>query len=68
MGNAGGLRKDGTWKLETLGLILGLSFLCCVALDKSLDFSVLQCFSPLKWKWWEFLPPRFVMRFKKERT
>lgn len=52
-----GVRGGGPWKLETLGLVRGLSFLCCVALDKSLDFSVLPCFSPLKWKRWGFLPP-----------
>lgn len=66
--NEGALRKNGTWKPETLGLILGLSFLCCVTLDKSLNLSGLQYFSALTWKWWESLPPRFVVRFKKERT
>lgn len=54
---AAGESGDGPWKLETLGLVRGLSFLCCVALGKSLDFSVLPCFSPLKWKRWGFLPP-----------
>lgn len=45
-----------TWKLETPDLILlcgfVMSFLCYVALEKSLDFSVLRCFSSLEWKWW----------------
>ena len=61
MRHEGKLRKISIWKPETLGLLLGLSFLCCVALEKSLGLSGLQRFSPLAWRWWEFLLPRFVM-------
>ena len=68
IGGGGGVQKEWHLKARHPTFILGLSFLCCVTLGKSLDLSELRFFSALKWKLCEFLPLSFVVRFKGERS
>ena len=50
IGGGGGVQKEWHLKARHPTFILGLSFLCCVTLGKSLDLSELRFFSALKCK------------------